>query len=253
MWLATYGDGDGSLDKVDPSTGEVVDSIPLPDAPSYLAAGNGQIGPDHRAERRPGVAPDRRGDRRDPPSIPGLRGPVVLAADSTVWAIGSGLTDAAEIDQLDPTSRSIINRVPLIEPPVDMVEAAGSLWALMPPTDGTERDDLVRIDPTSGDVTATLDVGSDGIWLAGNFQGVYLSSNGTEGRELCSRLGGRQHRQFVRQRLQLPPLRRCGRARVVHRRTSRWAHPGDLWSESADAASGRVLERWPGTGPRGWA
>jgi hypothetical protein len=179
VWVATNdAERQGAiLDRINPSAGNVTSSIPLPGHPEFLAAGQGSVwapvlldGGDPvmlQIDAATGEVVDR---------FRGLSGPVVAASDGTVWAVQVGTDGPSEIVHL--VAGSLTDRVSVAAPPFDMVEAAGSIWVLFLPSDpGPELDaDLIRIDEGTGSVLARLDVRSGAIWLAGNEQGVWLSS-----------------------------------------------------------------------------
>lgn len=183
VWVATNDfDQQGAiLDKIDPSTGNVTSSIPLPDSPSFLAAGAGSVwvpvnpGGGDPVMLQVDAATDEIADQ-----FPGLFGPVVASSDGTVWAVQAGTDGQSEVVRLE--SGSITARVAVAAAPFDMVEAAGSIWVLLLPSDREPALDanLIRIDEGSGSVLASLNVQPSGIWLAGNDQGVWLSSGLSE-------------------------------------------------------------------------
>jgi glutamine cyclotransferase len=153
VWVATP----GYLDRIDPATNEIVASVPLP---------------------------------------PG--GPVAIAADEEgVWV--GVLDETATVVRVDPGSNEIVAEIPVgdaLTGNSDQIEiGAGAVWLLgprllddgdppvlreEPAVPGSERGgDLVRIDPSTNEVVATIPVeglgmavGGDVVWVSSTADGV---------------------------------------------------------------------------------
>ena len=154
VWASTLADRrHASLEQIDPRTGDVTLSIPLPNAPSYLVGGGGDLWAAVQVGDSPMLLQIDGTTGEAVRQFPGLGGPLVAAADGTVWAISDGPNAGPDIVQLDPRSRSIVTRVSTPVTPFDMAEAAGSVWALLlPEADASSDGGLARIDA----VTARL-------------------------------------------------------------------------------------------------
>jgi hypothetical protein len=184
VWVATndFERQGAILDRIAPSTGEVTLSLPLADSPSFLAAGAESVWvPIEPAGSGPVLLQIDATTGEVLDRFPGLFGPVVVADDGSVWAL-SGTEGDLEIVHL--LAGSIVARIPVTTSPFDMVQAAGSVWALFMASDrqAATAANLIRIDEATGAVRARLDVQPGAIWMAGSDQGVWVSSGLSEQR-----------------------------------------------------------------------
>jgi hypothetical protein len=182
VWVvaSTGENGNGSIERIDPLTGVSSLSIPIPDTPTYLAAGAGfvwvPLNPSGGGKSTLLQFDGETGSLVH--RFPGLYGPVVAATDGTMWAVGESSTDQPEIVHVDPDSQERVATIRVAEAPVDMVEAAGSIWALtLPELDGVDQaQTLLRVDTRSGEILRRFEFQSGGLWLAGSERGVWLSA-----------------------------------------------------------------------------
>ncbi len=165
--------------RIDPATNTVVATIPigsgLPESgPEGLAAANGFV----YVGGGGGLGSERFLKRIDPAT--NAVTPVIdlptgcdrkAATGSHVWVgiDGCGPGEPGSIADIDADSGSIVGRVALGGPPLDVAIGAGSVWAI------TGNRELVRVDPAAHAATGRLSfpaefarvaVGPEGIWLA---------------------------------------------------------------------------------------
>jgi virginiamycin B lyase len=126
--------------------------------PLYLSAGDGRVW----ASWTEGIVPNEShavvsldpATGRVRPAIPGIRGPLAVGWGS-VWAI-EGEADAATayLVRLDQTSGEIAARIPLPMAPWHITIGEKAVWIL--PLEGGNS--LIKVDPSTNEVAATIEV-----------------------------------------------------------------------------------------------
>jgi hypothetical protein len=176
-WVWVAEDQANSVEKVDPATGRVVDSIALSGRAEWLEGGSGYMyaGTYSQADGSNIQVFDSSTDRRVG-TFQGLTGPLVLEADG-LWAVSPNrVAETNDVVLVDLTTGQILRRFPVAGAPIDMVAAApGSVW-VQPLVSGLGKDVAIRISTTPTDAVTPIDGASAGIWLASNEDGVWLSA-----------------------------------------------------------------------------
>jgi hypothetical protein len=159
----TDGGYGGTVERIDPSTNEVVASIPV-ETGDAVAVGAGSVwvtgvtntvGPSGQTSDFKGVvmridpATNRVVDR-----IPYQGGsPYDIAADATgVWVALSTGNRSGAILHLDPETGEEVAAIPVADVPYAVTTGEGYVWVLLGPRG------LVKIDPATDEVVATIDV-----------------------------------------------------------------------------------------------
>jgi hypothetical protein len=185
------GKGPSSVLRIDLSTNRVVDEIPVQQAPQrerIVATDDAVwIGSSGGIER---IDPstDNVVARIDAPGFISA-----MAADAMgVWAIAildrsdSGLQNTGTLLRVDPATNEVIAEIPLgthatgYEDELEL--GSGSVWVLGPrlvDMDTEKGGDLIRVDPTTNEITAAIPVsgfsmaaGVDAVWVSGPVDGV---------------------------------------------------------------------------------
>jgi hypothetical protein len=178
VWVATYNYDrkQAAVVRIDAATNEVVASVPIDGTPSNLAVGAGAVWVPTGAQRSVALLRVDATANEVTGRVEGVHGPVVV--DSTgVWAIEDGLDELdSAVVRIDSETLQIDARVPVGESPLDMVAGAGSIWLVGRETHGSdvEAGDLLGIDATSGELTATIPIQTAGIWIAGDDTGGWV-------------------------------------------------------------------------------
>ena len=177
VWVAVLdANQNASLQRIDAATGGLEGSLPLSSLPYFLGVGDGDVWAPVVRGGVPELLEVDAATLDVTARLPGYTGPVV-ATEGAVWAVedGPGPGDAS----LVRIEREVVTaRVPVGEVPFDVVQAAGSIWVEQRRDEGdvASAAGILRVDPTTGDVLARLDVPSIGSWLAGDDRGVWLSA-----------------------------------------------------------------------------
>ena len=185
------GKGPSSVLRIDLSTNRVVDEIPVQQSPQrerIVATDDAVwIGSTGGIER---IDPSTNSvvARIDAPGFISA-----MAADGTaLWAIAildrsdSGLQNTGTLLQIDPAANEVIAEIPLgthatgYEDELEL--GSGSVWVLGPrlvDMDTEKGGDLIRVDPTTKEITAIIPVsgfsmaaGEDEMWVSGPVDGV---------------------------------------------------------------------------------
>jgi DNA-binding beta-propeller fold protein YncE len=159
----TDGGYEGTVERIDPSTNQVVASIPV-DTGDAVTAGAGSVwvtgvtntvGPNGQTSDFNGVVlridPDT---NRVVDRIPYQGGsPYDIAADATgVWVAQSTGNRSGAILHLDPETGEEVAAIPVADVPYTVTTGEGYVWALLGPRG------VVKIDPATDEVVATIDV-----------------------------------------------------------------------------------------------
>lgn len=165
-----------SLVRIDPTTDRVVSTIPVGVEPWYIAASDAAVWvSDWRTNTVVRVDP---ATDRVVATIPGLEtGPTGLAiAPGAVWVASSR---GNALTRIDSVTNQISTTLATDPTPVPVAYAYGSIWVRNEFKEGNGT--VQRVDPTSGQVTATIPVGpvagrdgidglaalDGGLWVAG--------------------------------------------------------------------------------------
>jgi hypothetical protein len=183
VWVAEQadeGDGEGTLLRMDPATGELVARVPVDSVPAWewggggLAVGNGSVwiagsipSPDEATSETAGS--DAALFRVDPvanqvvETIPlggDFAADVAVTADG-IWANIFRGQQEAELVRVDPTTLQVVARIPLASSYVrDVLTAGGYVWVQENPVHGStvgSDSSLEKIDPATNEVVATVD------------------------------------------------------------------------------------------------
>jgi hypothetical protein len=179
VWVAVLGaDQEASLQRIDAATGGLEGSLALPSLPRFLAVGDGEVWvPVVQPGRTPALLEIDAATLDVTATLPGFTGPVV-ATGGVVWAVEEG-PDAADANLVRIEGGVVTARVPVGEVPFDIVQATGSIWVQERRDQGDVAGSggVLRLDPTTGEVLARLDLPAAGLWLAGDDRGVWLSAS----------------------------------------------------------------------------
>jgi peptide/nickel transport system substrate-binding protein len=162
----------GNVSRIDPRTNAVVQTIPLGGAPIAVALGPGSVWIANRDSQTISRLDSRTGDRT-------ARIPIGAAPRALVFGAGS-LWVADELRgvvfRFDPSRRQVVDTITVGNGPVDVTYGHGSVWVANS-LDGT----VSRIDPGRGAIEATIPVGDgprglavdrDGVWVSNEFDGT---------------------------------------------------------------------------------
>jgi TolB protein len=179
IWVAGHeGDGSAWVKRIDPATNQVVMTIPLEAAPGWdfggggMAAGAGSIWVT-------GAAPAPAGgssailERIDPAtntvvgtiSLPGQDGADVTVDDSSVWVLVFDSSTSVQVLRVDPVTEEVVATITLESDYSRKIALAdGAIWVEEHRSHDPagEGDYLVKIDPATNQVVATLPGGSFG-------------------------------------------------------------------------------------------
>jgi len=176
VWVGVFAHADGRhyLLRIDPSTNEVVASIPVRGY-SHVAVGAGAVW----------VTGSEKGkvfaERIDPSTnqvvarVSDVYAPIE-AGESFVWAAGglSGTGEGMTIAKIDPASNQVIARMPIgAASPFDIDAGEGAIWAVAPGSTRQGPGALYRVDPATGDVVVLppgglqIALGEGYVWLPG--------------------------------------------------------------------------------------
>jgi hypothetical protein len=167
IWVAE--DKSDTIQKVDPSTGDVVGSWTAPGAPAWLATGDGVIW----------VAVGRTGaddvviginTQTDETSsvIHGVTGPLVQT-DEGLWGYEDRSPDPNWMVLVDPQTGDVIRHVEVGSQPFDVAASGRSIWML------DSHAGTVTLVDDNGGVRVVTDR-SSGVWLAATSNGAYLGA-----------------------------------------------------------------------------
>jgi YVTN family beta-propeller protein len=141
---------DGSLSRIDPRSNEVTQTIAVGNGPSGIAVGSGSVWVVNRD--------DHTLSRIDPETgtvaqtFAAGAGPVDVAADGdSVWVTNESV---GRMLKIDPRAGRVVGTVSVGRGPTAVAVGAGSVWATNT-LDGT----VSRVDPETLTVTATIEVG----------------------------------------------------------------------------------------------
>ncbi len=149
--------GSGEVVRIDPATNEILATIHTGYEDLWaLAVGAGSVWATTHHDPLLRIDPTTNAVEAIPAPASTVHGVTVL--DGVVWVVARNFDDGPDYDQgqgerfgVDPASRAVVAHVPVTV--YDRVTAGfGSLW-------GKRGISLVRVDPTTGFVLATIDVG----------------------------------------------------------------------------------------------
>jgi YVTN family beta-propeller protein len=166
VWVANH--HGGSVTRIDPDTNEVVATIPLGEGPGRLTTGYGYVWVDdyngggfwridpktNRAQKlwAPSTSGGWDGVCGDP-----------VAGEGAVWAIGG---PHGPLFKVNPSSGRVIDTAKIdgcgdgvTDGSVGLAVGAGSLWV------GSGRGSVIRVDPETFDVQATIETSGGSIWV----------------------------------------------------------------------------------------
>jgi streptogramin lyase len=208
LWAACR--GGGTLQRVDPSTGETRAILRVGNASPYaIAAGFGAV---WSAERGPVVSRIDLRTGRATQAFSGTRFSYLWTAAGSVWAHDD---DARRLIRYDPSTRRAVAQLPTGDGASALVEQAGLIWIVNHrdgtleridpvtntitllsklPGDAPERmvfgagslwvtgrgTDLLRVDPTTGAVQATIEIGAGGIDVRAAGGSIWVAAPTTE-------------------------------------------------------------------------
>lgn len=146
----------GELTRIDPETGKEVDRLGLGIEPSGLAVGEGSVWVTDRASPTLLRVDSKLNEKIDELRLPmkgvvtDTTGEVALGAGS-VWIGHGAFNPGAWVEQLDPRTRRVRERIPILAGDVDhLAFADGALWVASQASGG-----LHKIDPLTGDLAFT--------------------------------------------------------------------------------------------------
>ena len=181
IWVGVYDyeQDVAATDKLDPRTGELVTSVPVPGRPEWLASTGGALWASvySQADGSELVRIDE-GTGGISLRMPGFAGPIVAAPEG-LWAIEQDrATKSNALVLLDDVSGQVIRRVSLSGTPIDIEAAGGYVWVLsLPRGDSAGSSALLLVTAAGEDGGVAIDVSSTGIWLAADDAGVWLSAS----------------------------------------------------------------------------
>jgi Tol biopolymer transport system component len=167
VW-ATVDDASGASDdhllvRIDPTTNEIVDSLPLPEA-GDLAVGDGAVWVLSRAAKEGAVLRIDPSTNRIVATIPVAdQLSNVAVGEGAVWVTGSNEANppSGEVLRIDPTTNEVVTRIPVLGGwPRDLVIGEGSVWVYGHSRlgdHGWEASSLWRIDPVTNEVLIVID------------------------------------------------------------------------------------------------
>jgi streptogramin lyase len=171
-----------TVTRIDPASNAVLAVIPVPDPASVLAAGAGAIWltsvPGNSVTR---IDPNTNAATGTISLAPSGLGPVgITVDDGYVWVANHDGNPTTSVAKIDPSTMSIIDLIPIgtgsDAGPNWMSAGAGSVW-----TDVPNINAVVRIDPTTDTVLATIpDQGVCGA-LAASDTAVWVAGGGGPG------------------------------------------------------------------------
>jgi sugar lactone lactonase YvrE len=201
---ANSGPDDHVLVRIDPTTNEIVDTIPLPEA-GDLAVGEGSVWVLSHAVASGAILRINPSTGEIASTIPvGDQLSNIAIGEGGVWVTRAtaGNPPSGEVVRIDPTTNEILDRIPISEGwPRDVVIGAGSVWVYghsRLAAHGWEASSLWRIDPVSDEAFVVVDqdgflgdgsalpdnlaVGDGYVWAAGADQrGTGLRIDATTG------------------------------------------------------------------------
>jgi peptide/nickel transport system substrate-binding protein len=158
VWVANG--GSGTLSRLDPASGQVVDTVPVGNDPTAVAVGGGAVwvlnSGDGTLSRF-----DPQSQRPAPSTLRVGNGPVAITADRNhVWVVDR--YDASVVE-LSPSDGRVTHRVPIGLSPNGATLGYGRLWV------ADETGSVFVVDPTIRQVTAQIPTGIEpGIITAGD-------------------------------------------------------------------------------------
>ena len=180
VWVA---DGPArTVTRIDPATNAVLAVVPVSRPASVLAVGAGSIWltsfPGDTVTRIDPVTNTVTGSVSLAPS--GL-GPIgITVFGGYVWVANHDGDPTSSVTKVDPVTLNIVDVIPVSSQSfagaTKIVSALGSLWTNVPSMNA-----VVRIDPTTDAVTATIPSRGACADMAGNDQGVWVANDGGSG------------------------------------------------------------------------
>jgi len=170
-WIWAGEDARQQVEKIDPATGEVVDTIPLSAYPAWMADG-GDVVWVALAQPTERVVGIDTGSDKIVDSYPGFTGPVAQT-DEGLWAFEDRGPDASSMVLIDPDTGEVTRHVEVQTQPFIAATSGITLWTL-----DVQNGSVSEI---LGEAARVVTDHSSGVWLAGAPDGVYLSvwANGT--------------------------------------------------------------------------
>jgi YVTN family beta-propeller protein len=155
-----------SVGVVDPSSGELTDTIAMPSRPGAITAGNGSLwvtNPDAETVTRIDG-----GSQTVVDTIPVGGAPAGIAAgEGAIWVVQSG---GPSVSRISPETNTVVATIPVGNGPADIAVGEGGVWV-------TNRFDrtVSRIDPVGGVVVATIPVDQEPSGIAVGFGSVWVA------------------------------------------------------------------------------
>jgi YVTN family beta-propeller protein len=148
VWVAF---GDSSVSRIDPASGNVVDTTIAGTTPSAIAYGSRSVWVTNEGDSRvTRINPDTNGPFSLPITV-GLRPSGVAVGGGAVWVTGTG---DDSVTRIDPDTGSTTS-VSVGSAPVGIAYGVGAVWVANS-GDGT----VTRIDPSTSRMVATIHVGN---------------------------------------------------------------------------------------------
>ena len=173
VWVANR--GDGTLSRIDSSTGETAgEPVPVGESPSGVAAGNRLLWVTDAGagELRRVEAPAGRPVSETTPIAPRTSG--LAIGEGAVWAAS---VTADLVAKVDPGSAQVLRRIPVGDSPSGIAAGEGAVWVANS-SDGT----VTRIAPGQGEVVGApipvggrprgVAAGEGAVWVANSLDGT---------------------------------------------------------------------------------
>ena len=157
------------LEKIDPTTNEVVAEMAIGATGEDLAVGFGSVWVStFRRNEGPLLLRVDASTNEIVAEIPGAGGRP-LAAHGSVWAVGTAENrPPGTVVRVDPATSQVVAEIPVpIEPPpFDIVAGADSVWVLgFDPNGRPDGLNIARIDPATDTVVESIDLDPSGMWM----------------------------------------------------------------------------------------
>jgi hypothetical protein len=182
IWVSVPSDGSMSNDqlvRIDPTTNEVVASIPTDVPVTHVAVGPGAVwavGADSQGPVLLQISPE---ENRIVARIPGVGAPIATDSLGNLW--GSPVQDSGDaLVKIDAATNSVTSTIPLKNSIYDIASSGDSVWVLTANSENAtvgNDAELIRVDASTGRVIATirfeasyvtLAAGPDIVWLPGS-------------------------------------------------------------------------------------
>lgn len=184
IWVSNW--GDGSVSRIDPTSGQVTATIPVGGSPFGIAAGFGSIWVANEDDGK--VA------RIDPATNQvvatvqtQLNAEGVAVGAGSVWVSNFGITDQAGgmVSRIDPTTNAVVAVVPVGTNPGFVSFGGGYLWVAM-----VGESTVVQVDPVKNAVKTRTDVGAKSWGIAAADRTVWVVHQTAAGADATAFLPG---------------------------------------------------------------